>query len=744
MPSDPSEPRTRFDAALDDALRECIVATAAEAARRRLDGQAAGRLFFTKWFRDEDKFFFLFRKNARVTNMQFAELFALARTHIQTKDEFLSEEGPSLHRLQFFRRDEFNRLVRRVLRDVGALAPDTRSRRRKVADAVARRRRVPAHAVDEAVALLRPLLRRTIIFERNFGSAALFLPCFLQPDLAAICGEAGYVFSCGRLIYVRNIEKATPDELFGLVEDYLDGIDPSGKVLLTVFSHEDFVESDREYTAALRDGLDDVKIYLDKFYLGATPLALALNELANRERSRLVVTAPGNHREGYEQALRENPETDTGHTLFLITDHSAPVGPVGFRGDRQFLILYDQQFRNRNPFQIFGDENKPAWLAPVTIPHSLAAAMINITRPWRGADPLVVCDPFVGGGTTFLELLKFTHVEPECSDWNPLSPLVTDDNLQFVRLPLGALQTFRHDLSVIVEDPTLAFDVPDMPAEGSSVRALVDVLGWARALLPDYSDGSTQVQLNALRNKLEERDVVDRMWFYLLLKARARHLVGIRRGAKGWGTALAREARIFARQLDSFIDWRTRSEDHQHHVSHGREQRTILFDSRYSRACGIDVLNHVTLDKNEWTRDVRNLGGALKGAIDVVVADPPYGLNAHVDPISLAGLYRAAFRQMILCLRDPGQLVIALPDQSFSGRSTPSFTHKEACIRLILAIAEEEGRQAITLAEAYPTGSRSLAPPYYWESDRALRRAILHFQIGRQVKSANGANAGGV
>src|SRR4051812_17382704 len=51
------------------------------------DGKFDAAEFFQKWFRElGSAYFFVFSKNLRVTNIQFAELRALIRTHISKKE----------------------------------------------------------------------------------------------------------------------------------------------------------------------------------------------------------------------------------------------------------------------------------------------------------------------------------------------------------------------------------------------------------------------------------------------------------------------------------------------------------------------------------------------------------------------------------------------------------------------------------------------------------------------------------
>src|SRR5205807_5703993 len=116
---------------------------------------------------------------------------------------------------------------------------------------------------------------------------------------------------------------------------------------------------------------------------------------------------------------------------------------------------------------------------------------------------------------------------------------------------------------------------------------------------------------------------------------------------------------------------------------------------------------------------------------DAIVTDPPYGFNTDDDLQSLAELYVTAIGKMILALKQDGHLVLCLPDRSHTGRRSPFFTHKELITQQVLSLAERAvpKREVIIPAYAVPKQKDLFRPPYYWESERALRRAILHFRV---------------
>ena len=124
--------------------------------------------------------------------------------------------------------------------------------------------------------------------------------------------------------------------------------------------------------------------------------------------------------------------------------------------------------------------------------------------------------------------------------------------------------------------------------------------------------------------------------------------------------------------------------------------------------------------------------------VDVIVTDPPYGFNTDENLEELADLYARAIERMVTDLDDGGQLVMCLPDRSMTGRYSPFFTHKKFVTHQVLSAAHATGKEAVTTAEFLPQPQEAFRFPYYWESERALRRAVLHFQFRRHAEPGPG------
>src|SRR5258708_2442297 len=186
--------------------------------------------FFDHWFRDSGKVFsFLFKKNLKVTNIQIAELVALFRTYTRSNCE-----KETLGDLHFLSTREFNENIERIVNTFPRQYQNSRSRFEIVAENYG------------------DILKRTVVFEPYFGSCVVYLPCSLAVELHLICASSGYIHSCGANIYIRNVYKATKEELYERLRKSFNNPNRSHdlKTFFRAYSHEDFTEADRRWREA--------------------------------------------------------------------------------------------------------------------------------------------------------------------------------------------------------------------------------------------------------------------------------------------------------------------------------------------------------------------------------------------------------------------------------------------------------------------------------------------------------------
>jgi predicted RNA methylase len=696
------------------AVKDALVAAFAEQSAHGYQTGSLAAAFFRVWMKERgNAYYFLFQKNLRVTNMQHAELLALVSAYA------FDVASRQRVRLQFSSSSDFTAAVQALLDSIPPTA--NQAEHSEIAEWFAQ---TYAH-----------LLFYTAIVDPLFGSASIHLPPHLDVHLDAVCGLSGYIHSCGRNVFHRNVSKATAAHFATALRRYLDRFSATNgeRRFFTVYAHEDFTPYDRPRERQLRDGLDDVKIHIDKSYMGPDPLVDVVRQLRDEFSDQLDVAHPGNFHQNQVGVTRDR-------TLWLVSDYGIQrlLGEDGqerlSRAGRRYYICYEQLFDNKNPFQIF-DENKPAWVAHTTIPHTLMAAMINVTVPaWRSV-PVQIADPFVGSGTTWVEGAKYPGVALNVSDKSELATQAAIDNTLFFSLSLRDLRALVSTLRAVAEkveepgaEPSKLWGDQKVTTRNRIAKLADRALEWERLTFTDDA---------ALHILKAENDYAARVVFYVALRAHRRHAHAVRRNETTLTAAFVKEANGLADQVDRYIELRERK---------GTGEATLptlaLCSGDYSCSVTLDqptleAFARAAVDMSLEARDARQLSELARGSngFDVVVTDPPYGFNTDEDAQSLASLYASVLREAIRSLRSGGQLVVCVPESSTVGKNPAAFTHRTIIAHQVIAFAAEAGREVVSPARSVPGPKILFQPPYYWASERALRRSILHFQIIDSLQS---------
>lgn len=670
--------------------------------------------FLTKWYGGEASVYYvLFRKNLRVTNMQFAELFALLRRYSAGYPGSSSVASA----LTIGTKDRFARSLQLL---VDSFAP-------------------AANRYSKIVELYGDLIRRTILVHPMFGSCVIHVPQPMTVDLRSICAHSGYIHSCGDLIYLSPINVSKTEDLESALTQHLGSATEKQqrKVFFAVYAHEDFTRYDRKVAGTLRDGLDDVKIFVEKLYIGRERLVTVLRRLRQNFASQLVIPEPGDYRTAHEH---NGDDIDQHRTIWMISDrHLGPAPQVP--GVERSLVCYNQMFANRNPFLSF-DENMPAWRAHTTIPHTLSAAMINITTPWLPRDrPIVLSDPFAGTGTIALEAAKFNGFRTRSSDIDVIFPLLAEDNFRFFSQTAEELKKLRKMLENVLKEqfnaPAIFLSPNDpVPSDiGEDLSYTIERFKQMHAILRipierrngTRSENIRFAESDVMRLRSKHFDV--RLMFYIALRTLSRHAASFERdGNRDFFAAYRKEAHDLLLQLDELIELR---EMPVHSRNSGQPDRILTLKGKYSLAVTVDPNALAGTKKTISRRRVQDARKLAPHSCNLIITDPPYGFNTDEDTVALATLYAEVIPTMIKALRDDGQLVLCLMDRSFIGRVAPFFTAKDIVAQHVVESAKSLGYETIPLAGLVPDPSQQFAAPYYWESERALRRAILYFRFRR-------------
>ncbi|MDG6027440.1 MAG: hypothetical protein E3K40_12170 [Candidatus Brocadia sp.] len=659
--------------------------------------------FFKLWFRQQgSSYFFLFKKNLSITNIQYAELLSLIQDHA-----IKAVTGEHVGRLMFHSTDDFNSMLTSVM------VPMIEGSKEGVPN------------LQFIAKLYYPLFENAVVINAYHGSCAVFLPHHITLDLLSVCAQSGYIHSCGRSVFIRNVNKANKADFFQAIKLYLDRYLQSDKKLYFIpYAHEDFSEYDQEVKhvkESLRHGLDDVKIHVEKVNMGSYRLAQVLSEMRDYFKDRLDMPDPGDYRKNHP-AFNER-------TLWLICDASIEQKDFTKPGEKKYYICHDQLYFNDNPFHIF-DENKPGWIAHTTTPHTLIGAMVNLTRPWTGKEYFVLADPFAGTGTTYFEALKFNNIIINCSDKTPILPLLISDNLKFFSLDSASLKDIIKRYELLI-DQVKNLEVKKNNKQKSLFpdSAETKVYHFVKDLLQEFlatepEEPQAFIFSESIVKKLSDADFFSRLVFYTALRSKLRYQGSFTRRSMEWSTAFEKSARELLEEIKSFRQWRLRSENRV-----GEHGMYCVFPGKYSHSCAISIQRFSEVRENTSTVAIKDACDISPRSCDLIITDPPYGFNTDDELSNLVELYADVISKLVCALKNNGHLIICLPERSYTGRMLPFCTQRSLVIQQVLTVAEDNSREVFVLGRSFPSPGSLFSPPYYWISERALRRVILHFRI---------------
>lgn len=658
--------------------------------------------FFHLWFRKNGTpLFFLFKKNLSVTNAQFTELFSLITLHSSNR---LKTNDTT--KLLFYSTDHIKNSFSEAIASLLEKYKDNDDR------------------------LIRSFAERyidifevTIAVDMLFGSCAVFLPSGVSIDIDSVVFESGYIHSAGKSVFIRNIKKAKKSDFFNNIKSYIDGNESDHEPIpFVVYSHEDFSGFDKDHSDSMDRGIEQCKIFVEKMSMGSERLTTIISEVAETFKNNLFIPKPGDYREKHK--FRK------GKTIWLISDRSISTGQLRNAGTTRYYICYEQLLKSDSPFFFF-DENKPAWKSHTTMPHSLTAALINIARPLP--ENGLIIDPFGGTGTTWLEVKRMSiNSKIICSDLSPATSMLISDNLQFFSTPSNGIRALINHVksctpgNTIDNQTQLTFNEIDLADQYRLIHQMIEDLKAAQPSEDQEFDLS-----NDFVGRLKSLPFLTRILFYIALRAELRYQGGFKRKSLTFEAAFKKSQEKLLEQMNHFLKLREEVEsDELYNTSIRNKIPYIKSSGTYSNKLTPKFIfenwdNKTKPDESEvLSRDARNLE---ENSCDLIICDPPYGFNTTEDEKGLADLYSEFVAKAITALRPKGQLIICLPSESFTGRELPYCTRSDLVSRQILVQAHTQGRTVYSSAKSMPLSV--LMPPYYWESERALRRTILHFKF---------------
>lgn len=658
--------------------------------------------FFILWYREKgNPLFFLFKKNLSVTNTQYLELFSLISRY---SDKVFCNSCDK--KLLFYStehiRSTFSEIINTLLENFSASKEEL---------------------IKDFAAMYIDVFSSTVAVDMFFGSCAVFLPSGVDINLDRVVHDSGYIHSAGKSIFIRNIKKSKMNIFIQNLEDYISN-HKNNQIPFIIYAHEDFDGWDKASSDLLDRGIEQCKIFVDKMSMGSYRLGSILQEMKKNQvlNKKLLIPNPGN----YQKEHNFKKES----SVWLITDKSISGTTIKNPGANRYYICFEQLIKNESPLYFF-DENKPAWKSHTTLPQSLTAALINIARPI--AKDGNVIDPFGGTGTTWLEIKRLQlSINVNSSDYSPITRLLHRDNLDFFRLSFKEMSKYKNDfnsLSKMKSKDMAQFDL-SFENEENKEYSYKFAKGMLDELKAEQDDQDQEFYISdSYVQRLEEVSLFDRIVFYLTLRAQIRFHAALERKSITFENAFKKSLKSLIDQITLLLGLRKSVENELNTGKAIVEDTYIKYISTYSYSIISklfinDNLDNVVQFNTEVvsSMDARRINSK---SYDLIICDPPYGFNTTENNNKLMELYSEFIDTAISCLKPNGQLIICLPAESYTGKDLPFCTRSDIVSRQIILKANQQNRQVYRPLTSFPI--TSLTPPYYWESEKALRRTILHF-----------------
>lgn len=695
--------------------------------------------FIEHWFTQNGKTYnFIFKQNLYVTNIQFRELIDLIQLNVTKGDDSPQINFMTTHKFIDLTSDIIESFI-----DEGKL----KELREENGD---------ISSISDNLSVICDnyinLFENTIVIDAFYTSCIVSIPSGLEIDIEQICFQSGYIHSCGENIYTRKMTKAKYESLVNRLDAYLQDYDKPLNFIM--YTHEDYPIKNKLYVNDFqKHGLDEIKFYLEKFYMQDISLMQVAEDLQTNQKLDGKINV-------VNRTKAKKSRAD--ECIWLIIDRS--IGEdLKYPGEEQYYICYKQMYINENPFHIF-DENKPGWINSVTIPHTLMGAMLNIGRagcPNSGGEEFKVIDPFVGSGTTLLETLKYTDIDFEGGDLCEISQVIAEINLTFFAMDYISLnKTQKLILGYIKSlDPAMCTEISmELNLKDEDSKVLSDfAMAIYTAIRKYYSELKTEEKIFAekftvLANDLAQSILSDNvsknvpiskknikiiLQICLLLTWRTYKRNEIRYKNKEelpqtFKEDVAEEFKGFLYRLLSLIHLRKRYKNDT--IIKSDDGRVIIYSGKYTKACSINnefIKNSIdSSTKIKQKVDVIDfLNGFKGGTVDLIITDPPYGFNTIEEKKSFSKLYIAFINAMVKALRNGGQIIMCLPARSHSGKTVNVFAQKEVVSRQFMIAAQENGKYMSERKENLAEPKQLYTFPFYWDSEKALKRDIVRFQF---------------
>lgn len=631
---------------------------------------------------------FVFRCNHNITNIQYRELLELLKLHTKTKRN-------EKYCIEYVTKDHMLEVVRGYMTDMC----------------------IANHEYNNIFSIEKDYQERflyTVVLEVYHTSCSVFVPKTLNMDLKKICSESGYIYMVGRLAF----SLATVSASYVEIKESLQLIqkEVNRKACILPFDKEHFSYENMGFEDDFKNhGLADLRIDGDKYYFQDISIANAIKRLfEDKDFSRWLVR---------ESEYDENTDYYWIYREESFVDRKEKSALKCMNEQNSFFQCVQARYINHNPCYLF-DTDHPAWNNTL-ISHSFVCAMINIGRGSKLSMPyekrLKILDPMNGSGTVCIEALKFQEVTFCGGDISHLSSIMVNDNLIFFQMKNEILKKFTFTLKeylIQIKKTDWFFDIDENFTKLSQRNqyAFEEVF---EELLGEFCN--YLIKLENIEKNPEYIEYVGRLLLYLYRKAFLKNEKKLLRKKEmsdfHVGSLLKKyvydEIYSFYCRVKQYLLLKENQDNHSLIPIMYPENIDCLIE-------GIDLQDFLKIWQNENNK------------VDMIITDPPYGVNTGEKEEELYRIYKTFIIQSLKCLKDKGQIIICLLSEMHQGQKTYNFIKREYIEWLFRKTAYENNMELVVNDTEIREEEAIFCFPFYWESKRALKREVIRFEIRKK------------
>jgi len=681
-------------------------------------------------------FYFLHHKNSSVTDMIFSEIRSLFQYHF--RDNLDSKTNVLFYDTKQIRYICENLISSMVFQEEAYSQSTYELKTKEIVSSI-----ITAHS---------DMFMRAVVIDHYFTSTVAHIPPSLNLDIDRVVAESGYIHSAGTLLYIRRMDKAWSDDITERLDEYLKkftnpetGEFDSKPINFVPYAKEFFDEYEPTISSAsTRNGLDGVKLSLAKQHVGSFGMSDFLSWLGERYSDKLIFPV------GKKDYKTERQEQDVNNdeTLWILSDYGRDNGGSTRkfqRGDDRYLVIYSQRIRNHSQLITF-KERKPAWYAPVTVPSTLSAALINISRTGRSeSNPPKILDPFCGTGTFLIDAaLRYKNAKVVGIDRNPFVHTVVSDNLAF----FAGQDNFPVTYEKLLKSLGLSgLDIKDYSTDKLNLKSLMATEFFTNFFkvksrnVTNIADVTKDIIANDFNDVFFKEYFAslnedERLSFYILWRALGFNQYALSKSEDGLQLAIISELKKLKLEYLSYselLKMRNLGVASNFKYGQGTYSKASFANPNYIN----DLYDKLTIctEPQEVSKflstgdsgiailqceDSIEAIGEIEDDFDIIITDPPYGVNtAEGGSERLFDLFDRMTKTLATKLAPNGELILTLPEFTRNGQQIPFYQTKNFIEPSLKTILAKDG----TDYGAYSTRH------HYWSSPSVLDRTMSYVRI---------------